>query len=49
MLILGKDAIKNFNIVDRFEMNSPNGTILCLTENIHPIDDKNYLVPIEYI
>ena len=44
-----KEAIKNFNIVDRFEMNSPNGAVICLTKNIHPIDDKNYMIPIEYI
>lgn len=44
-----KDAIKNFSIVDKFEMNSPNGIVLCLTEKIHPIDGKNFLVPIEYI
>ena len=44
-----KDAIKNFNIVKKFEMNSPNGAVICLTKNIHPIDDKNYMIPIEYI
>ena len=43
------DSIKNFKIVNKFEMNSPNGIVLCLTEKIHPIDEKNYLVPIEYI
>ena len=36
-----KDAIKNFNIVKKFEMNSPNGAVISLTKNIHPIDDKN--------
>lgn len=45
----GKEAIKNFEIVKKFEMNSPNGVVLCLTENIHTIDEKNYMVPIEYI
>lgn len=45
----GTDAIKNFNIVKKFEMKSPNGIVLCLTENIHPIDENNYLLPIEYI
>lgn len=44
-----KNAIKNFNIVEKFEMNSPNGAVICLTKNIHPIDDKNYMIPIEYI
>ena len=45
----GKDAIKNFDIVKKFEMNSPNGIVLCLTEKIHTIDENNYMVPIEYI
>ena len=44
-----KNALKNFNIVEKFEMNSPNGAVICLTKNIHPIDDKNYMIPIEYI
>lgn len=44
-----RDAVKNFNIVEKFEMNSPNGAVICLTKNIHPIDDKNYMIPIEYI
>ncbi len=44
-----KEAIKNFNIVKKFEMNSPNGVVICLTKNIHSIDDKNYMIPIEYI
>lgn len=45
----GKDAIKHFNIVDKFEMNSPNGVVICLTKDIHAIDEKNYMLPIEYI
>ena len=45
----GKDAIKNFEIVSKFEMNSPNGIVLCLTKDIHAINENNYMVPIEYI
>lgn len=45
----GKDALKNFSIVKKFEMNSPNGIVLCLTERIHTIDENNYMIPIEYI
>ena len=45
----GKDSIKNFSVVDKFEMKSPNGVVLCLTQNIHAIDKNNYMVPIEYI
>ena len=45
----GYDSIKNFDIVSKFEMETPNGIVLCLTESIHPLDENNYLVPIEYI
>ena len=45
----GKDAIKNFNIVNKFEMTSPNGAVICLSKDIHAIDEKNYIIPIEYI
>ena len=44
-----KNAIKNFNIVEKFEMNSPNGAVICLTKDIHAIDSKNYMIRIEYI
>ena len=45
----GYDAIKNFKIVDKFEMNSPNGIVLCMAGEIHAIDANNYIVPIEYV
>ncbi len=45
----GKDAIKNFNVVEKFEMNSPNGCVVCLTKDIHAIDEKNFMIPIELI
>ena len=44
-----KEAIKNFNIVQKFEMKSPNGCVLCLSKDIHAIDERNYMIPIEYI
>lgn len=44
-----KNALKNFYIVNKFEMNSPNGVVLCLSKDIHAIDEKNYMIPIEYI
>ena len=46
---IGKEAIKNFNIVSKFEMNSPNGIVISLSKDIHSIDEKNYIVPMEYI
>lgn len=45
----GISAIKNFNVVDKFNMNNGNGIVLCLCREINALDDNNYLVPIEYI
>ena len=45
----GKDAIKNFDVVNNFEPQKGNGIVLCMTKNIIAYDDDNYMVPIEYI
>ena len=45
----GKAAIKNFDVVKKFGCTVGNGIVLCMMENIMPIDDDNYYVPIEYI
>lgn len=45
----GKEAIKNFDIVKKFDAQAGNGVVLCMMENIMAIDDNNYYVPIEYI
>ena len=45
----GKDAIKNFDVVDNFETEKGNGIVLCMTKDIIAYDDDNYMVPIEYI
>ena len=45
----GKDAIKNFDVVNKFETQNGNGIVLCMTKDIIAYDDNNYMVPIEYI
>lgn len=45
----GKDAIKNFSVVNSFEGQPGNGIVLCMTKEIIALDDNNYMVPIEYI
>ena len=45
----GKDAIKNFDVVNKFETEKGNGIVLCMTKDIIAYDDNNYMVPIEYI
>lgn len=42
-------AIKNFNIVEKFGMNIGTGGIICLSNNLFPLDKNNYLIPIELI
>ena len=43
------DSIKNFDIVKKFGMNVGNGGIICMKENIFPIDINNNYIPIEYL
>lgn len=45
----GKDAIKNFDVVNNFETQKGSGIVLCMTKDIVAYDDNNYMVPIEYI
>lgn len=45
----GKDAIKNFDVANNFEMQKGNDIVLCMTKDIIAYDDNNYIVPIEYI
>ena len=42
-------SIKNFSVIEKFGMNIGNGGIICLTNDLFPIDNNNYLIPIEYI
>ena len=43
------DAIKNFNIVNRFGLEIGNGGVICMKENLFPIDKNNNYIPIELI
>jgi len=45
----GINAIKNFDVVKKFEMEVCNGVVLCMSDYIFAIDENNYYVPIEYI
>ena len=45
----GKEALKNFDVVEKFGVEVGNGIVLCMIENIMAIDENNYYVPIEYI
>ena len=45
----GKNAIKNFDVVEKFGLNIGDGIVLCMIDEIIAIDENNYYVPIEYI
>lgn len=43
------ESIKNFNVLDKLNIKVAPGVILCMIDNIFPIDRSNYYVPIDYI
>lgn len=45
----GKQAIKNFEVVDKFTMEVGNGGVICLAKEIFPLDKNNNLIPIELL
>ena len=45
----GKQAIKNFDIVEKFGVNVGNGGVVCLANDIFPLDRNNNLIPIELL
>lgn len=45
----GKNAIKNFYVLNDLKKEVANGVVLCMIDKIQPIDRNNYCVPINYI
>ncbi len=45
----GKDAIKNFDVVEKFGMDIGNGGVICMSKDIMPIDNNNNRIPIELL
>lgn len=45
----GKEAIKNFKIVEKFGMQVGNGGVICMKEELFPIDENNNYIPVELI
>lgn len=44
-----KEAIKNFSVVDKFGMPVGNGGVICMKDNLFPINKNNNYIPIELI
>lgn len=45
----GSEAIKHFKIVEKLGMQVGNGGVICMKENLFPIDKKNNYIPIELL
>ncbi len=45
----GKQAIKNFEVTEKFGMEIGKGGVICLTKEIFPLDKNNNLIPIELL
>lgn len=43
------DAIKNFKVIEKFGMKIGNGGVICMKDNLFPIDENNNYIPIELI
>lgn len=44
-----RDSIKNFEVVNKFGMKVGNGGVICMKEELFPIDKNNNYIPIELI
>lgn len=45
----GKQAIKNFDVVEKLGMEVEDGGVICLAKDIFPLDKNNNLIPIELL
>lgn len=45
----GKQAIKNFDVVQKFGLNVGNGGVICMAKDLFPLDKNNNLIPIELL
>lgn len=43
------DAIKNFDITNKFNIKVGNGGVICMKEKLFPINENNNYIPIEFI
>lgn len=45
----GKQAIKNFDIIEKFGVQIGDGGVICMAKELFPIDKNNNLIPIELL
>lgn len=44
-----KESIKNFNVIEKFNIQAGTGGVICMKSTLFPIDKNNYFIPIELI
>ena len=42
----GKDALKNFSVLDKLPDHTGDGAVICLSAMPYPLDSKNKIIPI---
>lgn len=45
----GRDALKNFSVLDSLPEESGEGAVICMTPMVIPLDEKNKMIPIACI
>ena len=45
----GNEAIKNFKILEKVDLNIGEGGVICMVDHIIPISERNNLIPIQCI
>ena len=45
----GRDALKNFSILNALPEETGEGAVICMTPMVIPLDEKNKLVPVACI
>ena len=45
----GKNALKNFTVLESLQEETGDGAVLCMTSMVVPLDAKNRLIPISVI
>lgn len=45
----GKNALKNFSILNSLAEETGEGAVICMTSMVIPLDEKNKLIPVAYV
>ena len=45
----GKDALKNFSVLEKLPGKTGEGAVICLSSAFYPLDGRNFIVPVGMI